>query len=155
MELRSNPTSARSRRCGTRATAVPRPHRARPQQSSSDAVSGQVRSHRRRLWNRPSGSWAVSTNIRYCSAEVVELGGRRFAADDHQRPRDVVQAVAVLGPRGGALRVLVQPARVGEAAQVGEDRGRDLDTRNLRFAHELDHEASAMPAVIAAVAITR
>ena len=33
--------SARSRRCGTRATAVPRPHSARPQQSSTDAVSDQ------------------------------------------------------------------------------------------------------------------
>ena len=61
----------------------------------------------------------------------------------------------MLAPRGGALRVLVQPAGVGEPAQVGVDRGRDLDGRDLRFAHKLDHEASAMLAATAAAAIVR
>ena len=87
-------------------------------------------------------------------AEVVQLGRMFLAADDHQRPGHVVEAVAVLPPRGDALRVLVQPAGVGEPAQVREDRRRDLATRDLRCADEFDHEASAMLAA-AATAIAR
>ena len=64
---RSNPASARSRRRGVRATAVPRPQSPRPQQSSTDAVSGQLKSDRRRLWKRPSDSCAASTKFKYCS----------------------------------------------------------------------------------------
>ena len=77
-------------------------------------------------------------------AEVVQLGRRRRAADDHQRPRDVVEAVTVLLPRSVTLRMLVQPAGVGEPTQVEVDRRRDLDGRDLRFTDKLDHEASAM-----------
>ena len=77
-------------------------------------------------------------------AEVVQLGRRRLAADDHQRPRDVVEAVTVLLPRSVTLRMLVQPAGVGEPTQVEVDRRRDLDGRDLRFTDKLDHEASAM-----------
>ena len=88
-------------------------------------------------------------------AEVVQLGRRRRAADDHQRPRDVVEAVTVLLPRSVTLRMLVQPAGVGEPTQVEVDRRRDLDGRDLRYTDKLDHEASAMLATTAAAAIVR
>ena len=73
---------------------------------------------RRRLWNRPSGSCAASTNARYCSRRSSSSAARRRAADDHQRPRHVVEAVTVFRPRSVTLRVLVQPAGVGEPTQV-------------------------------------
>jgi hypothetical protein len=59
-------------------------------------------------------------------AEVVQLI-RRVTAHDDQCPRHVVDAIAAFPTRVDAVRVLVQPARVGERAQVRVLRGRDVD----------------------------
>src|SRR5665647_387922 len=68
----------------------------------------------------------------------VRLG---LAAHDHQRPRDVVEAVSVLATRRDPLCVLVQTTLVGEAAQVRERRGQVAHAIAARAA---DTRASAI-----------
>src|SRR5665647_387921 len=68
----------------------------------------------------------------------VRLG---LAAHDHQRPRDVVEAVSVLATRRDPLCVLVQTTLVGEAAQVRERRGQVAHAIAARAA---DTRASAL-----------
>ena len=79
-------------------------------------------------------------------AQVVQLGPG-FPAGDDQRPGDVVEAVAVLPARGDALRVLVQPAGVGEPAQVREHRGRHVEVAA--------HETRARPLATSPAATAR
>ena len=74
---RSNPASARSRRCGTRATAVPRPQSARPQQSSTDAVSDQLRSRPPPVVEPAVGLLRRQHERQVLLAEVVQLAERR------------------------------------------------------------------------------
>ena len=70
------------RRRRARAAAVPRPHSARPQQSSTPGSSFHRRSSPRRLWHRPSGAWARSDEGEVAADQVGEhwrrdrVGGR-------------------------------------------------------------------------------
>ena len=65
----------------------------------------------------------------------------------HQRADVVVEAVAVLPARGGALRVLVEPAGVGEPAQVREHRRRHVEVAA--------HETRARPLATSPAATAR
>ena len=64
--LRENAAAARSASVGSRlrAAAVPNPHSARPQQSSTSAGPCGVPWMSRRLTTAPSGAWAFSRNCR-------------------------------------------------------------------------------------------
>ena len=90
-------------------------------------MSDQRKSDRRRLWNAAVRLLRRQHEGQVLIAEVIQLTERLLAADDHQRPRHVVEAVAVFATRARSLGVLVQPARVGERAQVRVPRGRDVD----------------------------
>jgi len=52
----------------------------------------------------------------------------RLAGDRREGTRDVVGAVAVLGPRRAEARVLVEPDRVGERGEVQERRSREIQS---------------------------
>ena len=105
-----------------RAAAVPSAHSARPQWSSTVAASVQRPATSRRLWNRPRPSWAKSGEPQVGRRPARRPGATgRGCAGRHDEPAgDVVEAVAVLGPRLGEQGVLEQPDRRAEVGQVVE-----------------------------------
>ena len=149
---RSKPASARSRRRGTRAHGGPQtPERAAPAVLDRRRV-GPAQVEPTSVVEPTVGLLRRQHERQVLLAEVVQLTHRVVTTHDDQCPRHVVDAIAAFPTRVDAVRVLVQPARVGERAQMVVPRGRDVDVRRT---HGSRHDASAMPAATIRVAIFR